>query len=172
MLKKIGMLFSKTWGCDGMKVNLGCGERRMEGYINVDIVKRPSVDMVMDLSRKWKFPDSSVEEIYMDNILEHLEFWHAIKEIERVLKKGGKCTLIVPHYRSPTGYMPQHTRVFSYQFFHLGFQEDFVGLGGLDIRTVRLIPPVKALAPIATALHSLWEWLLPVSSVYVEIKKK
>jgi predicted SAM-dependent methyltransferase len=45
------------------RLNFGCGEKILSGYVNVDIVKRPGVDKVIDLEKTplRVFPASSIE---------------------------------------------------------------------------------------------------------------
>lgn len=87
-----------------MKLNLGCGTNKMEGYVNVDRAHGP--DVVHDLeSFPWPWPDSSVEEIRAHHILEHLGqdskvFVGVVKEMYRVCKAGAVIDIVVPHPRS------------------------------------------------------------------------
>ena len=38
-----------------MRLNLGCGNKPIEGYINIDSIKGKYVDKVLDLNKtKWK----------------------------------------------------------------------------------------------------------------------
>lgn len=104
-----------------VRLNLGCGARPIDGYINVD--KRPGIpgiNMVHDLDvYPWPFDDASVDEIVMDQCLEHLvDRNRAMKEIYRILKKGGKATICVPHFTWQYAYAdPTHRHLFSYRTF-------------------------------------------------------
>jgi predicted SAM-dependent methyltransferase len=71
-----------------MKVNLGCGYKLLQGYVNVDCIANKGVDKVIDLDiYPWDFEDNSIDEIYCDNILEHLDFAKSTSELHRILKK-------------------------------------------------------------------------------------
>lgn len=89
-----------------MKLNLGCGFRRKEGFLNVDSQAACNPDLVLDLEKfPWPWENDSVEEIYMSHVLEHLgstpEIYLAlIKEMYRVCKANARLTFIVPHPRS------------------------------------------------------------------------
>lgn len=91
-----------------LKLNLGCGSRKMAGFVNVDCVAVCEPDMVVDLEQTpWPWPDDSVDEIKLIHVLEHLGqqtdvFLAIIKEIYRVCRDGARIEIIVPHPRSDT----------------------------------------------------------------------
>lgn len=77
------------------KLNIGSGSKRIDGYLGVDIVPFPNVDIV---SSAWALPceDSSIDEILSEHMIEHLtfeEFNKSIVEWYRVLKENG-CLII------------------------------------------------------------------------------
>ena len=74
-----------------MKLHLGCGGVRLEGYTNIDLRGGPSCDIVCDIV-KLDFPDNSVDEIFMNAVFEHL--WKGEQEValrlwHRILKPKG-----------------------------------------------------------------------------------
>lgn len=82
-----------------VKVNLGCGRRPMEGYINIDSRKELSPDMLVDVEKGLPFEDCSVDEIVAYDFLEHVHTDKVIfvmSEIHRVLKVGGILDFMVP----------------------------------------------------------------------------
>ena len=99
-----------------IKLNLGCGEKRLQGYLNVDKFGTP--DLKHDLeSFPWPWETNSVSEIALIHVLEHLgketEIYFGIfKEMYRVCKHGSKIRIIVPHFRHQFFYDdPTHVRV-------------------------------------------------------------
>jgi SAM-dependent methyltransferase len=99
------------------RLNVGCGNQRKPGWIGIDKVQTPAVDIVRDLARGLPFEDSSVDEIYCDNVLEHIgppeDFVFVLNEFYRVLKPGGLATIIVPDARSQGAWQdPTHVRAF------------------------------------------------------------
>ncbi len=87
----------------GLKLNLGCGQNRLDGYLNVD--KYGEADLRCDLeSFPWPWPDDSVSEIQLIHVLEHLgaasdTFIGVMKELYRVCEPGGMIHIAVPHPR-------------------------------------------------------------------------
>ena len=78
-----------------MKLHLGCGRKKLEGWINCDL---HGSDMDMDI-RKLPFEDNSAEEIMAIHVCEHFyihEIMGVIKEWHRVLMVGGVLTVELP----------------------------------------------------------------------------
>lgn len=90
---------------NGLRLNLGCGNKIMPGWVNVDKMPDCNPDMVVDLEKfPWPWPDNSVEEILLSHVLEHLGaqcdvYFGIIKEIYRISRHGAKIHIIVPHPR-------------------------------------------------------------------------
>ena len=103
-----------------MKLNIGSGFRKMDGYINVDNFEECKPDVLMNLEETpWSFESNSVSEITAIHVLEHLGeqrdvFFNIIKEIYRVLRNDGIIKISVPFYMHPTFYTdPTHVRSFT-----------------------------------------------------------
>jgi hypothetical protein len=88
-----------------MRLNLGCGNRKLPDWLNVDKVAACSPDQVVDLEAlPWPWPNDSVEQIALFHVLEHLgaatEVYLGIfKELYRVCRDGALVSIIVPHPR-------------------------------------------------------------------------
>ena len=79
-----------------MRLNLGCCDRLLPGYVNVDLVEGPGVE-VADLREPWPWPDSSVEQVRAWDIIEHLpDKIRTMNELWRVLAPGGTAEIAVP----------------------------------------------------------------------------
>jgi len=95
--------FDKKWQIKqrregDIKLHLGCGNRRKDGYINVDVFPGQNVDEVFSID-SIPYDDNSVTAIYSEHVLEHLPFNRtekAIKEFYRVLKEGAELHLKIP----------------------------------------------------------------------------
>ena len=88
-----------------MRINLGCGFDKREGYLNVD--KDPSCepDQIVDLDvLPWPWEDNAADEVLLKHVLEHLgadsrTYLDIIKELWRIAKPSTTVTVIVPHPR-------------------------------------------------------------------------
>jgi hypothetical protein len=100
-----------------MKLNLGCGQNKLDGYVNIDRYVTFSPDLLWDLEQTpYPFDANSVTEIAARHVLEHLGqntdvFLRIIKELHRILVPGGAIEIKAPHFRGD-GYWgdPTHVR--------------------------------------------------------------
>lgn len=104
------------------KLNLGCGNDIREGYVNLDIAKLQGVDIVWDINKlPLPFKKEEFDEILCNDVLEHVEYIPLLKDLHRILKKGGIIKIRVPHFTSKNLYAdPKHKHGFSsetFQFF-------------------------------------------------------
>jgi predicted SAM-dependent methyltransferase len=79
-----------------VKINLGCGHKKLDGYINIDADESCRPDICADACLLSWIPDCLVEEIRMDAVFEHIyksERAGAIKEWFRLLTSGGKLVI-------------------------------------------------------------------------------
>lgn len=88
-----------------MKLNLGCGTRKLDGYVNVDNAPLCAPDRLVDLERlPWPFESASAEEIVLSHVLEHLGqapalFLGIMGELYRVCRPDALVRITVPHPR-------------------------------------------------------------------------
>lgn len=81
------------------KLNIGCGGRRIEGYLGVDAVKRPAADIVAP-AHKIPLGTGSIDEIIAVHVWEHFYLWECskvLREWTRLLKPGGLLVLEMPN---------------------------------------------------------------------------
>jgi len=85
-----------------MKLEIGCGNNKKEGYFGIDIHQYEGVDLVQNVSEApWKIEDSSCTEIYANQVIEHIpDLRLFFSEMYRVAKDGCKIRLTTPHYSS------------------------------------------------------------------------
>jgi len=85
-----------------MKLNLGCGNKILTGYTNVDIVDERNgmvPDINCDITDLKVFEDNSADEILTVHVIEHFYYWEipaVLNEWKRVLKPGGTLITETP----------------------------------------------------------------------------
>lgn len=103
-----------------VKLNLGCGTKKLEGYINIDKAASVHPDKVIDLELgHLPFKDNSVDEIYAEHTLEHIKNFHElVQEMLRVSKVGTIWNFDVPWHSSwGQANDPTHVRCFTHHSF-------------------------------------------------------
>lgn len=100
-------------------LNLGCGEIKKIGCINVDYYGSP--DVRHDLNQTpYPWPDNYADRIEMYHVLEHIQnWWPAFMECVRILKPGGTMEIRVPDSSSDNALTYRdHYHIFSWCSFH------------------------------------------------------
>jgi predicted SAM-dependent methyltransferase len=91
---------SHSPGCtSGPRLHLGCGRRVIAGWVNIDAIDAPGVDLVWDIRQRLPFASGSAELIYTEHVLEHLvktDADHLLAECFRVLIPSGLLRVGVP----------------------------------------------------------------------------
>lgn len=88
-----------------MKLNLGCGHKKMAGWVNVDQFPDCNPDIVANLEHfPYPWEDNSVDEILLSHVLEHLGqltevYLKIIQELYRICQHGAVIKIHVPHPR-------------------------------------------------------------------------
>ena len=88
-----------------MKLNLGCGFDRREGYVNVDNQPLCAPDKIADLEVfPWPFETNEATEILLSHVLEHLgarkeTYLKIIQELYRISAPDALIKISVPHPR-------------------------------------------------------------------------
>ncbi len=91
----------------GIQLDIGCGSNKQPGYVGIDLLKLPGVDIVHDIEEiPWPLPDESVIRAIASHVLEHINphkgvFINVMNEIWRVVKPRGQFAFVVPHGESP-----------------------------------------------------------------------
>lgn len=86
-----------------LKINIGGGYKRYDGFLNIDSDPLTNPDYSVNLeTEQLPFEDSSVDEVKAYHILEHIGdgFFHLMKELYRVCADGAIVDIHVPHHRS------------------------------------------------------------------------
>jgi ubiquinone/menaquinone biosynthesis C-methylase UbiE len=85
-----------------MKINIGAGDVKIDGFVNCDHDSISNPDFIFDLEKDtFPFEDNSVETVVAHHIFEHLGegYFHCLQELYRVCKHGALIDIRVPHHR-------------------------------------------------------------------------
>ncbi|OGW07965.1 MAG: hypothetical protein A2W75_00495 [Nitrospinae bacterium RIFCSPLOWO2_12_39_15] len=100
-----------------MKIlDLGCGKKKCENSIGIDISPKSKADVIHDLNNfPYPFPDNEFDKVICLDILEHLDnIVKVMEEIYRICKSGAEVSIRVPHFSSTHAYGdPTHRHIFS-----------------------------------------------------------
>ena len=83
-----------------MKLHVGCGGTRKEGYVNIEAKNAVAADVkcnALDLDKIYK--PETIDEIYTSHMFEHLDRREAVKFLNictKLLKKGGVLFMAIP----------------------------------------------------------------------------
>jgi SAM-dependent methyltransferase len=110
-VKKLGhLLRSKS----GIRLDIGCGANKQEGFVGIDYRKLPGVDIVHNLEKfPYPLPDESVLAAVCSHVVEHINphggvFMQFMDEIWRVMKPKAQIAIATP-YAGTVGYFQDPT---------------------------------------------------------------
>lgn len=83
-----------------INLHLGCGEKKIDGFINVDALPTSAADLVCGIQElKNYFESNSVDYIYACHVLEHFsrhEYFSILQDLYQILKPQGMIRISVP----------------------------------------------------------------------------
>ncbi|MGA1791377.1 MAG: glycosyltransferase [bacterium] len=80
-----------------IRLHVGCGDRNLDGFINIDISGKPQKKL--DVRKGLPYRNNCVDYIFSEHFIEHLSREESIRFLEecyRVLKPGGVCRVATP----------------------------------------------------------------------------
>ena len=115
----------KNPGKPPYRLNVGCGRNVREGWVNLDSIALPGVDLVYDLENLRTspigLPDGSVEEFLLSHVIEHIrDSLGLMQELWRLAIPGATAVIRVPHggnddaWEDPTHVRPYFVGSFGY----------------------------------------------------------
>lgn len=113
-----------------MKIlDIGCGNKKIEGSIGIDKEKNENVDVVHDLN-KFPYPlkNNEFDVIHASHIMEHLnDTVKVMEELYRILKPNGKLIIKVPCFAGSGAWgNPTHAKaftIFSFDYFNKSWKK-------------------------------------------------
>jgi SAM-dependent methyltransferase len=100
------------------QLNVGCGRNVQEGWLNLDSVALPGVDLVCDLENlrttPIDLPDESVERFLLSHVIEHIrDSLGLMEELWRLATPEAIAVIRVPHGGSDDAWEdPTHVRAY------------------------------------------------------------
>jgi len=85
----------------GIKLDVGCGEGRQEGFVGLDKRKLKTVDIVHDAEKfPYPLPAGSCSVILCSHLIEHIKPWLMIdlfNELWRLMQVNGQLMISMPY---------------------------------------------------------------------------
>jgi SAM-dependent methyltransferase len=165
------------------RLNLGCGQKKLPGHLNVDRVASIQPDLVHDLDvHPYPLPDGAFEEICAYDVVEHVaDVTVFMNEIWRVAQPGAVVKLTTPHFSCSNSYTdPTHRRHLgwsSFDYFTQGHQWNYYGSDGFEIRHRSLVFAPSLMNKLVGRLanrfpdryEARWAWCFPAWFLYFEL---
>jgi SAM-dependent methyltransferase len=113
----------------GIRLDLGCGANKQQGFLGMDIRQLPGVDIVQDIEQyPWPLSDGSCVLILCSHVVEHIKPWLSITFLDecwRLLEEYGELAISTP-YPGSRGFWqdPTHCNGWSettFQYFDPSF---------------------------------------------------
>jgi predicted SAM-dependent methyltransferase len=130
------------------KLHLGCYQKKIHGFINVDIRDDVNPDVVDDVFKLNKFENNSSDLIYACHVLEHATLEESIEGLKRwfeVLKKGGILRIAVPDLEAVFEHYIFHKDLFLLKSFIYGSQKhdyDYHRCGWDEITITKILSEI------------------------------
>jgi ubiquinone/menaquinone biosynthesis C-methylase UbiE len=165
-------------------LNLGCGNKRIEGAVNLDVSSRVLPDVLHDLNKRpWPFEDSSFDEVVGYDVIEHVvDIVSFMEEVHRVARPRASVRLTAPHFSCANTWRdPTHRHAFAHgslAFFCDGHELAFYS----SARFSKMATHIQFRSSIVNKLVSRmanrwpesyedrWAWLFPAWFVYYELQ--
>lgn len=100
-------LMSEISEMNFVSLELGCGPRKLKtDSIGIDMLDYDGVDLVGDVYEILsELPPNVVDTVHSSHFVEHVaDFPLLLSELARIMKVGGKLTIVVPHFSNPHFY--------------------------------------------------------------------
>jgi SAM-dependent methyltransferase len=132
------------------RMNVGCGRNAIDGWVNLDCVALPGVNLVCDLENLRReplaLPDDSVEHFLLSHVIEHVrDVLGLMQELWRVATPDATAEIRVPHggnddaWEDPTHVRGQFPGSFGYFSQPYYWRADYGYRGDWRPEKVRLV---------------------------------
>jgi hypothetical protein len=106
-----------------LRLDLGCGNAKRDGFVGLDAMPGPAVDHVLDLTvDPLPFPDDSVDEVFSAHFLEHIDSPnHLFGEIGRTCRDHARIEFWTPYAFTNEAFLYGHLHgITEEMWLHLG----------------------------------------------------
>jgi SAM-dependent methyltransferase len=110
-----------------MKIDIGCGNHKREGFIGIDIAPGEQVDYVIDIERApLPFENDSVDHVFSNHTFEHIYApQNILREIVRVCKHGALVEIWTPYLKSNDAFLLGHFSFYNEHIWkHICYEYD------------------------------------------------
>ena len=109
-----------------IKLHLGCANKIIENYINIDCRYLPGVDEIDNVARLRKYKNDSISVIYASHVLEHFGRWEYMSVLQRwyeLLEPNGILRIGVPDFEEIAKYYLKTKKINEITGFLYGGQD-------------------------------------------------
>ncbi len=192
-IKKIKESFNKVYNLESYKgernLHLGCGNKPLKDFINVDFYNKKYADEILDLNKPLPYESCSIDLIYSDNVFEHIDnILGLMQECNRVLKKGATLVVKVPYFKSSHAFVdPTHVNFFTiqsmdyyvkntyfhkeYKFFEESFDSLDIFLNDGNLSFFKKLISIYAIKRPNHFENSIWSNLFVFHNIIFVLKK-
>jgi SAM-dependent methyltransferase len=110
-----------------MKIDIGCGAHKREGFIGIDIAPGEQVDYVLNIEQdRLPFEDNSVDHVFSNHTFEHITVpQNVLREIVRVCKHGALVEIWTPYLKSNDAFLLGHYSFYNESIWkHICYEYD------------------------------------------------
>ncbi|MEC0091999.1 class I SAM-dependent methyltransferase [Paenibacillus macquariensis] len=84
-----------------MRIDIGCGSNKEKGYLGIDLVEGPEVDIVCDINQGIPLSDNSVEFVMASRVLPYVsDLFAVMSEIQRICVHKAVVCILAPYTHS------------------------------------------------------------------------
>lgn len=134
------------------RLNVGCGRNIIEGWLNLDMMGLPGVDVVADLDAcsetALPLEDNTIDEFLLSHVIEHIKSpLPLMQELWRIAKPSAKLVIRVPHgasddaWEDPTHVHAYFTNSFGYFSQPFYWRADYGYRGDWRCNSITFVVP-------------------------------
>ena len=172
-----------------INLHLGCGNKPLANFINIDFYNKKCADEILDLNDKLPYQDDTIDLIYSDNVFEHIfNLLRLIQECYRILKPGAALIIKVPYFKSKHAFVdPTHLNFFTiesmdyfvknkhfndeYKFFRESFEDMIIYLDPENKSVIKKLISCFAIKEPNRFENSIWSNLFVFHNIIYVLRK-